>query len=114
MAESPASAAPGGEPLKIVQTAGCLRIQGDLTRPQIEALSSHALPTLDGQGAGSRLEIALGQVRAIDSVGVAFLLGWQASAQAQSVALRYTHPPKALRAMAEVYGLSALMPFEGL
>lgn len=103
-----------GEPLRFVQTPGCVRIQGDLTRPVIEALASHELPLPPGQGKNSRLEIALGQVRAIDTVGVAFLLGWQANAQAQSVALRYTHPPKALRAMVEVYGLATLMPFEGL
>ncbi len=114
MAEPTPAATTTAEPLHLVHTPGCLRVQGDLTRPQIEALPSHALPTLEGQGKGSRLEIALGQVRAIDTVGVAFLLGWQASAQAQSIALRYTHPPKALRAMAEVYGLGALMPFEGL
>ncbi|WP_407275292.1 lipid asymmetry maintenance protein MlaB [Halothiobacillus sp. DCM-1] len=103
-----------GEPLRFVSMPGCVRVQGDLIRPQIEALTSHALPMPEGQAPGSRLEIALGQVRAVDTVGVAFLLGWQASAQARSVALRYTHPPKALRAMAELYGLAALMPFEGL
>lgn len=107
MADMPA------EPLVIVPEPGCLRIKGDLIRPNIEALASGDLPMPAGQGAGSRLEIALGAVRAIDTVGVAFLLGWQSSAQAQSVALRYTHPPKALRAMAEVYGLDTLMPFDG-
>lgn len=100
------------EPLRFVCEAGRIRVQGDLLRPAIESLDDLSLPMPDGQLPGLRLEIALGAVGRIDTAGIAFLLGWQAEAAVQSVTVRYTHPPKAMRAMMQVYGLDDWMVVE--
>jgi phospholipid transport system transporter-binding protein len=102
------------EALRFVQEAGRVRVQGDLLRSSIESLTDLSLPMPDGQTPGTRLEIALGAVRRIDTAGLAFLLGWQAKAAAQSVTVRYTHPPKAMRAMMRVYDLDDWMVVEGV
>jgi phospholipid transport system transporter-binding protein len=102
------------EPIGVVVEPGKILLRGDLVREQIERLESLALPVLDGQIPGTRLEIALGQVRSLDTAGVAFLLSWQSLAAARSVSVRYTHPPKALRPMMMIYGLKDLMTVDGL
>ncbi|WP_298219999.1 STAS domain-containing protein [Halothiobacillus sp.] len=102
------------EALRFVREAGRVRVQGDLLRASIESLSDFSLPMPDGQTPGTRLEIALGSVGLIDTAGLAFLLGWQAEATAQSVTVRYTHPPKAMRAMMRVYDLDDWMVVEGV
>ena len=91
-----------------------LRLQGVLTCAAIEGLANTRLPMPDGMVAGTRLEIALGQIEALDTAGLAFLLGWQVEAAAQKVTLRYTHPPKSMRAMVQVYGLSDWMLLDGM
>ena len=102
------------EALNFVREAGRVRVQGDLLRNVIESLTDFSLPMPDGQTPGTRLEIALGAVGRIDTAGLAFLLGWQVEAEAQSVAVRYTHPPKAMRAMMLVYDLEDWMVVEGV
>ncbi|HQT44338.1 MAG TPA: STAS domain-containing protein [Halothiobacillus sp.] len=101
------------EPLRTVVEAGVVRLQGALLCREIERLANLSLPMPEGQAPGSRLEIALGQVRMMDTAGLAFLLGWQIEAAARSVTLRYTHPPKAMRAMVTVYGLVDWMILDG-
>lgn len=100
--------------LQIRTEPGVVRLQGALSCAAIEALNNRHLPLPEGQGSGSRLEIALGQIEDMDTVGLAFLLGWQVDAAAQSVTLRYTHPPKAMRAMVRVYGLDDWMILDGV
>jgi phospholipid transport system transporter-binding protein len=100
--------------LRITTEAGVVRLQGALVCATIEALDQLSLPMPEGQVSGARLEIALGQINEMDTVGLAFLLGWQVEAAAQSVTLRYTHPPKAMRAMVRVYGLDDWMMMEGV
>ena len=116
MADSvlPDSTSTPAEALRFVREAGKVRVQGDLLRSSIESLSDFTLPMPDGQTPGTRLEIALGAVGRIDTAGLAFLLGWQAEAAAQSVTVRYTHPPKAMRAMMLVYDLDDWMVVEGV
>lgn len=101
------------ESLRIVREAGLIRVQGDLLRSSIELLDDIHLPMPDGQTPGTSIEIALGAVARMDTAGLGFLLGWQAEAAAQSVAVRYTHPPKAMRAMMQVYDLDDWMVVEG-
>ena len=106
--------ADGSPVLHFIREPGRVRVQGDLVRSSIEALDDFNLPLPDGQTPGSRLEIALGAVRKLDTAGLAFLLGWQAEAAAQSVTVRYTHPPEALRAMMRVYDLDEWMIVDGV
>lgn len=101
------------EPITFVLEPGKILLRGNLVRAEIERLESFALPELDGQAPGTRLEVALGQVRSIDTAGVAFLLNWQSQAAARSISVRYTHPPKALQPMMTVYGLRDLMTVDG-
>lgn len=102
------------ESITLVTEPGKIMLRGALVRSQIERLDSFDLPELDGQVPGTRLEVALGQLRAIDTAGLAFLLGWQSQAAARSVSVRYTHPPKALQPMMTVYGLKDLLAVDGL
>ncbi|OYY55590.1 MAG: hypothetical protein B7Y53_03610 [Halothiobacillus sp. 28-55-5] len=108
-------AEPGADSLLQIRTEpGVVRLQGVLLCAAIEPKNNMHLPMPEGQTPGSRLEIALGQINAIDTAGLAFLLGWQVDAAAQSVTLRYTHPPKAMRAMVHVYGLDDWMVMDGV
>lgn len=100
--------------LRMSTAPGVVRLQGALSCAAIESLNNRQLPMPEGQGSGSSLEIALGQIDDMDTVGLAFLLGWQVEAAAQSVTLRYTHPPKAMRAMVRVYGLEDWMNLQGV
>lgn len=108
------SATVQAEALRFVREPGRVRVQGDLLRSSIEILQDFGLPMPEGQTPGARLEIALGSVGRIDTAGLVFLLGWQAEAAAQSVTVRYTHPPKAMRAMMRVYDLDDWMVVEGV
>jgi phospholipid transport system transporter-binding protein len=52
----------------------------------------------------------LSGVADIDSSGLAVLFGWQRAAQAQGMTLRIVNPPRNLISLAEMYGVSELLP----
>lgn len=52
----------------------------------------------------------LSAVSDIDSSGLAVLFGWQRAAQAQGKTLRIARPPHNLISLAEVYGVTDLLP----
>jgi len=53
--------------------------------------------------------VALSDVRAVDSAGVAVLLSWRRRASAESKTLSFVDVPASLRALAELYGVEDLL-----
>jgi phospholipid transport system transporter-binding protein len=56
------------------------------------------------------LVIDLAGVEEADSAAVSLLLEWRREAKARGYELRYANLPQAIRSLAEVYGVSALIP----
>lgn len=52
----------------------------------------------------------LSGVTDVDSSGLAVLFGWQRFAQAQGKSLRIANPPRNLISLAEVYGVTEILP----
>lgn len=56
--------------------------------------------------------VDLGDVTRMDSAGLALLVDWQGQARGHRTALRFLNVPAAIAAIAEVYGLGAVLPAE--
>jgi phospholipid transport system transporter-binding protein len=52
----------------------------------------------------------LAAVEDVDSSGLAVLFGWQRAAQAKGKTVKIANPPPSLISLAEVYGVSDLLP----
>jgi len=87
---------------------GAVRLSGDLVRAALDR--QH--PQLPAGVVGPQVDVHLGQLRRIDTAGLAWLTAVQADAEEKGVRLRYTHAPQALRQMMGVYGLDELMTLE--
>jgi phospholipid transport system transporter-binding protein len=69
----------------------------------------------EGRGhiaADGELVLDLGGVESADSAGICVLLDWTRTAQANGCRLRLINIPPRLRAFAQLYGLSDLLPME--
>lgn len=64
------------------------------------------LKELDRDG----LVIDLAGVEEADSAALSLLLEWRREAKARGYGLRYANLPQAIRSLAEVYGVSSLIP----
>ncbi|MFO7581529.1 lipid asymmetry maintenance protein MlaB [Guyparkeria sp.] len=84
---------------------GQMLISGDLVRASLDRVA----PALPEEIIGAEFDVHLGQVRRLDTAGLAWLTALQARAEAKGVRLRYTHAPSAMRQMIGVYGLADLM-----
>jgi phospholipid transport system transporter-binding protein len=90
-----------------IQRAGDrLAVSGKMTLETAPALFAHGAEAL----AGEVTLFDLAAVEEVDSSGLAVLFGWQRAAQAKGVALRIANPPESLISLAEVYGVSDLLP----
>lgn len=56
-------------------------------------------------------EFDLSGMSPVDSSGIAVLLAWQRTAQARGHSLRLLNPPSGMISLAEMYGVSDLLPF---
>jgi len=52
----------------------------------------------------------LEKVDAVDSSAIAVIFGWLRKAREEGKSVRIAHPPKELLSLAEVYGVSELLP----
>jgi phospholipid transport system transporter-binding protein len=59
---------------------------------------------------GKETVFDLAQVAEVDSSGLAVLFGWLRAAEAQGKTIRVANPPKNLLSLAEVYGVTDLLP----
>ncbi len=87
---------------------GVIRLSGSLLRAGLDRQSVE----LPEGVVGPTVDVNLGQVRRIDTAGLAWLAAIQSRAEAKGIRLRYTHAPQAMRQMLAVYGLEGLMPVE--
>lgn len=83
-----------------------LAVSGDMTMQTAAALL--AAGNAEIVAGGTRFDLA--GVANVDSSCLAVLFGWQRSARAQGKALTITNLPASLVSLAEVYGVTELLP----
>jgi phospholipid transport system transporter-binding protein len=84
----------------------CLAVSGSMTLETAAMLLTGGLSEL---GTGETM-FDLAAVTDADSAGLAVLFGWQRAAQAQGKKLRVANLPASLVSLAEVYGVTDLLP----
>lgn len=62
------------------------------------------------KGAAGQRKFDLAAVGEVDSSGLAVVFGWLRTAKARNQSLRLVNPPQGLLSMADVYGVSDLLP----
>lgn len=87
-------------------TEGSFAITGGMT---LETASSLLVSGVSALSSGDPI-FDLSAVSDIDSSGLAVLFGWQRAAQSQGKILRIASPPQNLISLAEVYGVTELLP----
>lgn len=83
-----------------------MTVSGNMTLETATALLANGAAER-GQGA---LQIDLSGVADVDSSGLAVLFGWQRAALSRGQSMRILNPPPNLISLAEVYGVSELLP----
>jgi len=81
-------------------------IRGRLTIATVPALFETGLQHL----ASEDLLVDFSQVEAVDSAAVSMLLGWLRAAQRSQRTLRVTGLPEDLLSLADLYGVTELLP----
>lgn len=90
----------------IQPAGGGLAVSGNMTLETAAALLASGVAALD-KGQPS---FDLSDVADIDSSGLAVLFGWLRAARAHGLALNIVNPPRNLISLAEMYGVSELLP----
>jgi phospholipid transport system transporter-binding protein len=90
----------------IQSSAGGMMISGSMTLDGAAGLLASGVAALDK---GER-QFDLAGVTDVDSSGLAVLFGWQRAARVQGLTLRIANPPHNLISLAEMYGVSELLP----
>ena len=90
----------------ITREDGRLVIRGRLTIATVPALFETGLQHL----ASEDLLVDFSQVEAVDSAAVSMLLGWLRAAQRSQRTLRVTGIPEDLLSLADLYGVTELLP----
>ncbi len=95
-------------PAFIADPDGGFRLQSALTFATVPALWRPGAERIAAAADGD-LQFDLQQVQAADSAGLALLIDWLAVARAQRRSLRYAQVPEALRALARLSDVAALL-----
>lgn len=90
----------------VERTGDRLVVVGDMTLSTASELLTQGVSSF----ASGEPEFDLSGVVEMDSSGLAVLFGWQRAAQAQGKPFRIYNPPQSLVSLAEVYGVSSLLP----
>lgn len=83
-----------------------LAVTGKMTLETAPALLARGAEALSG-------EVTLFDLAAVDDVdssGLAVLFGWQRAAREKGKTVRIANPPRSLISLAEVYGVTDLLP----
>lgn len=81
-------------------------VSGSMTMDNAAALLAQGVAAL----AQGKTRYDLAAVTELDSSGLAVLFGWQRAAKAQGKTIAIINPPPALRSLADVYGVTDLLP----
>lgn len=90
----------------ITREDGRLVVRGRLTIATVPALFETGLQHLTSED----LLVDFSQVEAVDSAAVSMLLGWLRAAQRNERTLRVTGLPEDLLSLADLYGVTELLP----
>lgn len=88
--------------------AGVWHLAGVLDMTSVPTLSDAAHALVDAP----EVLVDLCDVTRMDSAGLALLVDWQGQARGCRTALRFRNLPAGIAAIAEVYGLGAVLPAE--
>lgn len=88
--------------------AGVWHLAGVLDMTSVPTLSDAAHALVDAP----EVLVDLCDVTRMDSAGLALLVDWQGQARGRRTALRFRNLPAGIAAIAEVYGLGAVLPGE--
>lgn len=88
-----------------VDAAGA-KVSGSMTMDNAAVLLAQGVAALEA----GRTAFDLAGIAEVDSSGLAVLFGWQRAAQAQGKSLAIVNPPRNLRSLADVYGVTELLP----
>ncbi|HUW38347.1 MAG TPA: STAS domain-containing protein [Rhodocyclaceae bacterium] len=83
-----------------------LEVSGAMTLPGATTLLAEGNACLDGV----ETVFDLAAVTAVDSSGIAVIFGWLREAQRRGKSIHISHPPLDLLSLAEVYGVTELLP----
>lgn len=86
-------------------TAGRAVVSGPMTLATAKAMLDDGIAQLGAVGV-----FDLSAVEEVDSAGLAILFGWLREAQRLGKPVRIEHLPPSLSSLAEVYGVSDLLP----
>jgi phospholipid transport system transporter-binding protein len=90
----------------IERSADGLLLKGSITFNDALEWRDEVLAAIDRDG----LTLDLAGIEEADSSAVSLLLEWQREAKARGLRVVYAHLPQAIVSLAEVYGVSALIP----
>lgn len=90
----------------ISKAGDCLQVSGAMTLRDATRLLGEGTAALQG---GETL-FDLAGVESVDSSALAVIFGWLRQAREQGKTIRIAHPPAELLSLAEVYGVSELLP----
>ena len=88
-----------------------VRLQSPLRFATVAALRQRGLELIGA--AGAELTIDLSGVSSADSAGLALLIDWLGRARESNKTLHYAQPPEALRALARLSDVEALITGQG-
>ena len=90
----------------IKEAGNCAEVDGAMTLPGATALLAEGVALISR----TTDTFDLGAVAEVDSSGLAVLFGWVREAKRQGKSIKVSNPPKDLLSLAEVYGVSDLLP----
>lgn len=92
----------------IQHSDGCFTISGELTFATVTALLEQSR-ALFAQ-ADEAIEVDLGAVERVDSAGLALLIEWLRLAREKGQAIRFSHLPQQMKAIAAASDLDSILP----
>ncbi len=91
----------------MISDAGdCLQVSGAMTLRDASKLLEEGTAALKN----STTVFDLAKVDSVDSSAIAVIFGWLRKAREQGKTVRIAHPPQELLSLADVYGVSELLP----
>ncbi len=85
-----------------------IEVSGAMTLPGASTLLADGAAALTG----AETVFDLAAVDAVDSSSIAVIFGWMRQAQREGKTIRIAHPPRDLLSLAELYGVTDLLPLQ--